>query len=75
MLDLEREIEGLITDEDSLDEFRINKLFPLMESKPEAVFKPSDKKDILKLIDFAKKNNTALIPLSSTWDFFGSARN
>ena len=42
MLDLKREFEGLIRDPEVLDEYSVNKLFPLLQGNPDAVFKPTN---------------------------------
>ena len=72
MADWTKKFENLITDDKILSKFRLNKFFPLIESKPDAVFVPEKKRDILKIIKFAQKNKIPLIPYSSEWDFHGS---
>ncbi|MHA1268829.1 MAG: FAD-binding protein [Candidatus Helarchaeota archaeon] len=72
MVDWTTNFDGLITDDQALEEFRKIKYFPILKGNPEAIYKPKKKKDLLKIIKFAKKHSISLIPVSSTWDFHGS---
>ncbi len=67
------QFEGLMTEDEVLNEFRHDKFFPLLEGKPEATFVPKKKRELLSLIKFASKEKIPLVPVSSEWDFHGSS--
>jgi hypothetical protein len=64
--------DGIVIEDKVVNEFRGNRYFPLVESRPDAVFKPQKRDDITEIIKFATKNKIPLIPVSSKWDFNGS---
>ncbi len=65
--------DNLTTSDESLSNFRRNKYCPIFEGKPDAVFTPSTKEELIELIKIANKNNFPLVPFSSKWDFHGSS--
>ncbi len=67
------EFKNLLTDDEVLEKYRRTKYFPLLEGRPEALFCPERKREILQIIKFAQKNKVPIIPYSSEWDFFGSS--